>query len=68
MDCQSQRCASFQVALNPDSIRGKAPYKIYSLLCLFAYLFVVPTFMVNAAVDNSGISGGGVPDFWQHRD
>ena len=53
MDCQSQRCASFQVALNPDSIRGKAPYKIYSLLCLFAYLFVVPTFMVNAAVDNS---------------
>ena len=44
MDCQSQRCSPSQ---------RKESYKIYLLICLFAYLFGVTTLMVNAAVDNS---------------
>ena len=44
MDCQSQRCSPSQ---------RKESYKIYLLICLFAYLFGVTPLMVNAAVDNS---------------
>ena len=49
MDCELQRCSPSQVALNPDPIGGKALYKIYSLVCLFAYLLALTPLMVNAS-------------------
>ena len=44
MDYQSQRCFHFQ---------RKEPYRIYMLICLFAYLLGVTSLTVNAAADNS---------------
>ena len=40
MDCESQRCS---LSL------GKAPYHIYSLVCLFAYLLTLTPLMVSAS-------------------
>ena len=40
MDCESQRCSLFL---------GKAPYHIYSLVCLFAYLLALTPLMVSAS-------------------